>query len=90
MTDDGELRLATDAPAYLCWMLERVTRHPAFEWLARRSRDWRERPADWPSTRYEEKARAAGRSPTFLRVRRRRRYPAGYRRPPSGSVEHQS
>jgi tRNA (guanine-N7-)-methyltransferase len=73
MTDDGELRLATDAPEYLCWMLERVTRHPAFEWLARRPRDWRERPADWPPTRYEEKARAAGRSPAFLLVRRRPR-----------------
>jgi tRNA (guanine-N7-)-methyltransferase len=79
MTDDGELRLATDAPEYLCWMLEQVTRHPAFEWLARRPRDWRERPADWPPTRYEEKARAAGRFPAFLLVRRRRRDTPGGR-----------
>ena len=44
MTDGAELRLATDDGDYLCWMLERVTDHPAFEWLARRPGDWRERP----------------------------------------------
>jgi tRNA (guanine-N7-)-methyltransferase len=70
MTDNAELRLATDDCDYLCWILERITDHPAFEWLARRADDWRERPEDWPPTRYEEKARATGRSPTFLRVRR--------------------
>jgi tRNA (guanine-N7-)-methyltransferase len=73
MTDNGELRLATDDPGYLCWMLERLTSHPAFEWLARRPGDWRTRPADWPPTRYEEKAHAAGRSASFLRARRRPR-----------------
>ena len=73
MTDGAELRIATDDGDYLCWILERITIHPAFEWLARRPADWRERPPDWPPTRYEQKARAAGRIPTFLRVRRRRR-----------------
>jgi tRNA (guanine-N7-)-methyltransferase len=73
MSDGAELRLATDDGDYLCWILERVTAHPAFEWLARRPGDWRERPPDWPPTRYEAKARAAGRSPAFLRVRRRPR-----------------
>ena len=73
MTDDAELRVATDDADYLCWILEHVTAHPAFEWLARRPGDWRERPRDWPPTRYEAKARAAGRSPDFLRVRRRSR-----------------
>ena len=73
MTDDAELRLATDDCDYLCWMLERVTNHLAFEWLARRPRDWRVRPQDWPPTRYEEKARAAKRAAAFLRVRRRPR-----------------
>ena len=77
MTDNGELRLATDDAGYLCWMLAEVTDHPAFEWLARRPSDWRERPADWPSTRYEEKARAAGRSPAFLRLKRRAQSGAG-------------
>jgi len=70
MTDGAELRLATDDPDLLSWMLERATDHPAFEWLARRPRDWCERLPDWPLTRYEEKARAAGRPAIFLRFRR--------------------
>jgi tRNA (guanine-N7-)-methyltransferase len=48
----------------------------AFEWQARRPGDWRQRTEDWPPTRYEEKARAAGRSPVFLRLRRRPRISA--------------
>jgi tRNA (guanine-N7-)-methyltransferase len=73
MADGAELRLATDDCDYLTSMLERATRHPCFAWLARRPPDWRERPADWPPTRYEEKARAAGRTPFFLRIARRPR-----------------
>ncbi|HEX4184227.1 MAG TPA: tRNA (guanosine(46)-N7)-methyltransferase TrmB [Stellaceae bacterium] len=73
MTDGAELRLATDDSNYLVWMLERLTEHPFFEWLVRGPRDWRNRPEDWPPTRYEKKARAAGRAPTFLRLRRRSR-----------------
>ena len=73
MTDGAELRAATDDGDYLGWILERLTGHGAFEWLARRPGDWRERPADWPPTRYEQKARAAGRSPAFLCFRRRPR-----------------
>jgi tRNA (guanine-N7-)-methyltransferase len=71
MRPGAELRLATDDRDYLAWMLERATVHPEFAWLARRPADWRERPADWPPTRYEEKARAAGHSPAFLRFVRR-------------------
>jgi len=76
MTDNAELRVATDDADYLCWILERLTDHPAFEWLVRRPGDWRERPADWPPTRYEEKALTAGRSPAFLRFRRHPRMQA--------------
>jgi tRNA (guanine-N7-)-methyltransferase len=71
MRDGAELRLATDDCNCLCWILEQITDHSAFEWLARRPSDWRERPEDWPPTRYEEKALAAGRAPFFLRSRRR-------------------
>ncbi len=70
MTDGAELRLATDDLDYLAWMLARVPVHPAFAWLADRPSDWRIRPADWPATRYEAKAIAAGRQPYFLRLRR--------------------
>jgi tRNA (guanine-N7-)-methyltransferase len=73
MTDGAELRLATDDLDYLAWMLARVPVHPAFAWLAAGPSDWRVRPADWPATRYEAKAIAAGRRPYFLRLRRRPR-----------------
>jgi tRNA (guanine-N7-)-methyltransferase len=73
MSDAAELRLATDDRDYLAWMLEHTIAHPDFVWLARRPLDWRERPTDWPATRYEAKARAAGRSPAFLRFQRRPR-----------------
>jgi tRNA (guanine-N7-)-methyltransferase len=66
----AELRLATDDPSYLPWMVEHACRHPAFEWLAEGPADWRGRPADWPSTRYEQKM-LAGHKPVFLRLRRR-------------------
>jgi tRNA (guanine-N7-)-methyltransferase len=71
--DGGELRLATDDPDYLRQMLADATAAPEWEWLARRAADWRTRPDDWPPTRYEQKAIAAGRIPMFLRFRRRQR-----------------
>ncbi len=71
MAEQAELRVATDHPEYLGWILERITAHPAFDWLARRPRDWRERRPDWPATRYELKALEEGRRPSFLRFRRR-------------------
>ena len=66
----AELRVATDDADYARWMLEALLAEPRLEWTAERAADWRERPADWPATRYEEKALAAGRRPTFLRFRR--------------------
>jgi tRNA (guanine-N7-)-methyltransferase len=66
MAPGAELRLATDHAGYLAWMLERLTAHPAFLWTARRPADWRSRPADQPATRYEARARAAGRICTYL------------------------
>ena len=69
MKPGAELRLATDDPSYLPWMVEHACRHPAFEWLAESPADWRGRPADWPGTRYEQKM-LAGHKPVFLRLRR--------------------
>jgi tRNA (guanine-N7-)-methyltransferase len=71
MQPGAELRLATDDHDYLAWMLEYTTAHPGFAWTARRPADWRERLPDWPATRYEAKARAALRTPVFLRFARR-------------------
>jgi tRNA (guanine-N7-)-methyltransferase len=71
MAPGAELRMATDDRGYLVWMLEHMARADAFEWLARRPGDWRLRPPDWPATRYEQKAIAAGRECIYLRYRRR-------------------
>ena len=70
LADGAELRLATDDMGYCRWMIEHLARHDAFEWLARRPTDWRERTDDWPETRYEAKARKQGARPVFLRYRR--------------------
>ena len=69
MLPGAELRLATDDPSYLPWMVEHACIHPAFEWLVERPADWRGRPADWPGTRYEQKMLAG--KPVFLRLQRR-------------------
>ena len=73
MKDGAELRLATDHEGYLAWILELCCGHPDFQWTARRPGDWRCRPPDWPATRYERKAIAAGRSATYLRYLRKAR-----------------
>jgi tRNA (guanine-N7-)-methyltransferase len=66
----SELRVATDDPIYLRWILSHFNNHKGFEWLARRPEHWRIRSDDWPETRYEKKALAAGRSPIFLKYRK--------------------
>ncbi|HEX4080238.1 MAG TPA: tRNA (guanine(46)-N(7))-methyltransferase TrmB [Rhizomicrobium sp.] len=65
----AELRFASDDPGYVEWALEQFLAHRAFEWDAQRARDWRTRAADWPPTRYEEKALRG--APVFLGFRRR-------------------
>ena len=69
---DGELRLATDIEDYWRWMLDAVLAEPHLAWTAERSADWRLPPGDHVTTRYERKAREAGRQPVFLRLERRR------------------
>ena len=70
LTDDGELRLATDVADHALWMTDAIGRRPEFAPVARGRGDWPERPADWPETRYEAKARRQGRTPVFLAFRR--------------------
>ena len=73
LRDGAEFRLATDHPGYCRWMLDHLRRHGAFTWLARTPHDWRDRPEDWPETRYEAKTRAQGAHPVFLRFEREAR-----------------
>jgi tRNA (guanine-N7-)-methyltransferase len=67
----GELRIASDDPVYIEWTLQHVPVHPEFQWLAQSPTDWQERYADAIETRYEKKAREAGRVPHFFRFARR-------------------
>jgi tRNA (guanine-N7-)-methyltransferase len=66
----GELRMATDAAEYACAMLAAAQHNRALRWIAGTPQDWRRRPPDWPQTRYEAKAVAAGRRCYFFRFER--------------------
>jgi len=73
----GEVRLATDDMGYARAMLLALAGCDELCWLAERPADWRQRPPDWPATRYEAKARSAGRAPVYLRCRKEQRGPKG-------------
>lgn len=67
MKPGAELRLGTDIGDYARTMLAALMRHPSFRWSATCAADWRNRPEDWPQTRYEAKAVREGRRCTYLR-----------------------
>lgn len=54
----AEFRLGTDDPTYCAHAMAIMTRRTDFIWTARAASDFLTRPADWPETRYERKARA--------------------------------
>lgn len=66
LVDGGELRLATDIEDYALDMERALEGGSDLQWS-------HQRPSDWPATRYEAKARAAGREPVFFSAVRRHR-----------------
>ena len=70
MKPGARFRFASDIDTYVNWTLQRIARHRAFEWTARRAADWRTPFPDWPGTRYEQKALREGRSPAYLTFER--------------------
>ena len=70
LADGGELRIGTDDAVYKDWAREQMASRTDFENI---TLDEAIKPDDWPTSRYEAKARAAGRDPIFLRYRRRPR-----------------
>jgi len=70
MRSGAELRIATDDGEYARWMLLAVVGQQNFVWTATGPADWRLRPSDWPSTRYDQKARKAGRRCYYFRFNR--------------------
>lgn len=73
LKDGCEFRFGSDHLNYVDWTLDHVTRHKDFEWICEGPKDWRERPDDWPESRYEQKAIAQGRKCAYLRFRRKPR-----------------
>lgn len=64
----AEFRVASDDAPLVDWMMFHLRQGRQFDWLARTASDWRQRPNDWPPTRYEAK-RLHG-PPVFMRFRR--------------------
>lgn len=66
----GEFRVGTDDPTYREWTAIIMSERADFEWLAEKSEDWNQRPADWPETRYNAKANRQGRPAVYFRFQR--------------------
>ena len=73
MTDQAELRFATDDMSYIRWALDVFYRHPVFTWRVQGPADWRHRYADTAPTRYETKALKQGKKCVYLTFQRRAR-----------------
>ena len=66
----AEFRLGTDDPTYCRWALMVMDGRRDFAWTARAPADFLTRPADWPETRYERKARRHGHEVWYFRYLR--------------------
>ena len=66
----AEFRLGTDDPTYCRWAMMILSQRADLRWLANGPRDFLDRPADWPETRYERKARRQGREVWYFRYLR--------------------
>ncbi len=67
----GDVRFATDIDDYAGWTLKRFLASPRFRWAASRAAEWRVPWPGWRVTRYEAKARKAGRDCVYLTFVRR-------------------
>ena len=71
MRAGAELRFATDIDDKCGWTLARLLRSPDFTWTATCAADWQAPWPGWVETRYEHKAKAAGRRPCYITAIRR-------------------
>ncbi len=70
LAPQAEFRLGTDDPTYCAHAMAIMTRRTDFAWTARGPQDFLTRPADWPETRYERKARSKGHEVWYFQYRR--------------------
>jgi tRNA (guanine-N7-)-methyltransferase len=66
----GEFRFGTDHPVYCRWAMMQMDRRRDFAWQIESAADFQTRPADWPETRYERKARRLGHEVWYFRYLR--------------------
>jgi tRNA (guanine-N7-)-methyltransferase len=66
----AEFRLGTDDPTYCRWSMMVMNQRHDFVWQAENPADFLTRPADWPETRYERKARRQGHEVWYFRYTR--------------------
>ena len=62
----GTITLATDHSIMKSWILEIFQSHKGFIWKAKQMFDWKTRPSDCFSTKYEEKSIEAKRTPSWF------------------------
>jgi tRNA (guanine-N7-)-methyltransferase len=68
----GEFRFGTDHPVYVAHaMMVMQQQAGLFDWQVSSAADFMARPADWPETRYERKARRLGHEVWYFRYLRR-------------------
>ena len=67
----GRLRMASDHPIAKSWRLAEAMADDRFIWQARTADDWRQRPKDWPQTRYMAKGVDEGRPASWFEFIRR-------------------
>ncbi len=70
LKEGGEFRVGTDDPTYREWTAMIMSSRGDFQWLAESARDWKNRPSDWPETRYNAKANREGRPAVYFRFKR--------------------
>lgn len=70
MSSGAELRIGTDIGDYARTVLIALQASSAFTWQVSGPDDWRNRPSDWPQTRYEAKAHREQRRCYFFRFLR--------------------
>jgi tRNA (guanine-N7-)-methyltransferase len=63
----GEFRFGTDHPVYVAHAMMIMNGRDDFAWQALVASDFLTRPADWPETRYERKARRLGHEVWYFR-----------------------
>lgn len=66
----GLFRVATDHPVYKRHVLRVMHSCSDFYWTAKCGDDWRQEPADWVKTKYQQKALREGRRPVWFDYRR--------------------